>query len=217
MPPQQAVPTPQQPPLDFSSIEGHQLHDEGDLPDTQAQARAQFPRPQYMAPLEDFAQGTKLGKANDQLSDWLSKQEGKVSEKYLRPFREGLDRMGSDLREAASTEHTRTGGQLTPTTRLLVGAVGNLLPQVPVGSDIPSTIEMAVTPPEFGVEGKALSRELKSAQRAEKTLDFSRIPGHQLHQSRHIESPSAASQPAKQIDGGRTLPAEPRGLPAHRA
>lgn len=87
-----------------------------------------------------------------------------VSEKVLKPFREGLENMGSDLQEAGETGRTKTGGQLTPVTRALAGAAGTALKAVPVGSNLKETAVMALTPPELGPEGKTLSKEIQAGE-----------------------------------------------------
>jgi hypothetical protein len=120
------------------------------LPDTNAQAKAALPKPEYMAPGEDLLQGTKLQKAYDAASSWLGEHEQHLSEKYLAPFRQGLDNMAADLKEAGETGHTRSGGQLTGPTRALASGVGSLLEQVPVGKNVKETVgAMATNLPEL--------------------------------------------------------------------
>lgn len=177
MPPQNQANTSAQtpappPPLDFSSIPGWSRLDEGDLQArTLQQAKSELPQPDISRPWEDeptlnLPPTTKLGKAYVGLKNWLGEHEQHVSEKYLAPFREGLNRMGDDLQQAAASGHTKSGGALTPTTRLLVGGVGTLLHQVPVGSNVSETVQALATPPELGPEGKALSKELKATKSA---------------------------------------------------
>jgi hypothetical protein len=110
---------------------------------TNQQAKAELPKPQYMAPAEDLMQGTKLQKAYDAAKDWLGEHEQHLSDKYLAPFRTGLDNMAADLKDAAATGHTKSGGQMTPVTRALAEGAGSLLEQVPVGKNVKETAGMA--------------------------------------------------------------------------
>jgi hypothetical protein len=52
----------------------------------------------------------------------------------------------------------------------LASGVGTLLKQFPVGRNIKETIQMSLAPPEFGPEGKALSRELNAWDRTGKEI-----------------------------------------------
>jgi hypothetical protein len=106
-----------------------------------------------------------LQKAYHNAKTFLSEHEGKLSEKYLAPFRTGLDNIASDLEDAASSGHTKSGGQLNPTTRALVGAAGAGLRAVPIGKDVKETALMSFVPPEFGPETKAAFKELKTGER----------------------------------------------------
>ena len=83
--------------------------------------------------------------------------------------------MGDDLQYAGESGHTQSGGALTPATRALAEGVGAALKWVPVGKDVRETAAMAVTPPEFGPEGKALSKELKAGERAAEKADLAGI------------------------------------------
>src|SRR5258708_22066826 len=139
MPPQNQANTSAQtpaPPPDFSQIRGW-------VPQAKAlaQAKTALPSPQYMAPAEGLVEETKLGKAYDAMKTWLGTHEQHLSEKYLAPFRQGLDNMGEDLQQAAESGHTKGGGQLTTPARLLVGGVGTLLKQVPIGSNVKETAQ----------------------------------------------------------------------------
>jgi hypothetical protein len=154
----------------FDAIPGHVALDEGDLQArTLQQAKSELPQPQLAAPWEqeprlDVPPTTRLGKAYNSAKAWLGEHEQHLSDRVLKPFREGLNRMGNDLQQAAGTGHTKTGGQLTTPIRLLLGGVGTLLHQVPVGSNVSETVQALATPPELGPEGKAA---LKTAQTAE--------------------------------------------------
>ena len=108
---------------------------------------------------------SRLGQAYAHLKDIVGRHEGQVSEKYLKPFRDSLDRMSQDLVAAGESGHTKTGGQLTTPARLMTLGVGHLLGMVPVGHDVQSTIAANVVPPEFP-EGKAVSKELRATEKA---------------------------------------------------
>lgn len=142
------------------------------------QAQSELPQPQLAPPWEEeprlqSASTSKLGKAYADAKQWLSDHEQHVSEKYLAPFREGLDRLGEDLQQAGESGHTPTGEALTGPTRALASGVGTLLKQVPVGRNLKETIQMSLAPPEFGPEGKALSKELKATRKTESAIDLS--------------------------------------------
>jgi hypothetical protein len=109
--------------------------------------------------------GSPLEKAYGKFKGILAQHEQHFSDRVLKPFRESLDAMSDDLQDAAQTGHTRTGGQLTPLTRGVVGATGWLMKQVPVGSNVKETLAANIIPPELGPEGKALSQELKVAKK----------------------------------------------------
>jgi len=111
--------------------------------------------------------GSPLQQAYGKMKNFLGEHEQHLSEKVLKPFRQGLDNMADDLEEAAGTGHTRTGGELTPVTRLLAGGVGRALRFVPIGSNVKETAAALVVPPEMGPEGKALSKKINAAQKAE--------------------------------------------------
>jgi hypothetical protein len=108
--------------------------------------------------------GTPLERAYGHLKSFLQTHEQHVSQEYLAPFRDSLDLMAGDLEQAGSSGHTKTGGQLNYATRALAGGMGAALRMVPVGRDVKETVGMAITPPEFGPEGKALAKELKAGR-----------------------------------------------------
>jgi len=130
---------------------GHEF--ENDSP--QSEGEQQY-REKFGSPLERFYGSAKK---------LISEHEQHLSEKYLAPFRRGLDSMASDLVQAGETGHTKSGGQLTPTTRALVGAAGAGLRAVPIGSNVKETAAALVVPPEFP-EGRGLSAELKASEKA---------------------------------------------------
>lgn len=130
-----------------------------------AQARAAMPK---MEENDDSVfeattgvKNTALGKAYSAASDWLGEHEKNLSEKYLAPFRAGLDNMAMDLQQAGATGHTASGGELSPLSRALVSGAGTMLRSVPVGKDVKDTVARNAFIP-----GK-VSR-----------IDFSGIPGH---------------------------------------
>ncbi len=98
--------------------------------------------------------GSPLEQAYGHAKRFLQTGEKNLSEKVLQPFREGVDRIGDELQQAGETGHTKSGGQLTGPTRALVGTVGELMKQVPVGRDVKSTVQAMAVPPELGPEGK---------------------------------------------------------------
>ncbi len=111
--------------------------------------------------------GSPLERAYGHAKRMIAEHEQHLSEKTLAPFRTGLDRMAEDLGSAASSGHTKSGGQLNPVTRGLVGAASAALRMVPVGKDVRETAAMSVVPPELGPEAKALSKEIKAGRAAE--------------------------------------------------
>jgi hypothetical protein len=142
------------------------------------QAQSNLPQPTITPPWEDeptlpSAPTSKLGKAYQDGKQLLEKYGQHFSEKVLAPFREGLDRIGDQLQQAGESGHTQSGGRLTDPARALLSGAGTLLKQVPVGRNVKETIQMSLTPPEFGLEGKALSKELKAAQKTESAIDLS--------------------------------------------
>lgn len=133
------------------------------------QAKAALPKPELAKPWEDeptlnLPPTSKLGQAYEHAKQFLSDHEAHLSEKVLKPFREGLDNMASDLEEAGESGHTKTGGQLTGPTRALAAGTGALLRMVPVGADAKSTAQALMVPPDLKEEG----------------LDFSKLEGHAL-------------------------------------
>ena len=167
---QQPPQAPQQ--TDLSDLRIHTLQ----------QARAELPEVKATPPWEEeptlpVPSTTKLGKAYDAAKSWLGEHEQHLSEKYLTPFRQGLDNMAEDLQQAGESGHTKSGGQLTTPARLLVEGTGALLKQVPVGRNVKETVQAMAVPPELP-EGKALSRELKAGERA--AIDLSDLRTKQL-------------------------------------
>src|SRR5438270_443600 len=135
---------------------------------TLQQAKAELPQPKITPPWEEEPRlpepsTTKLGKAYDVAKSWLSEQEQHLSEKYLAPFRTGIDRMADDIEGSPYVKAA------SPNAKGAVYALTNALRSVPVGSDVKSTVLANVIPPELGPEGKALSKEIKAGgQAAEK-------------------------------------------------
>jgi len=114
-------------------------------PDAAAQAKAALPKPEYMAPAEGVVEETPLGKAYKAATDWLGEHEKNLDEKYLTPFRAGLDSMAADLQQAGESGHTKSGGQLTEPARALAEGTGAALKMVPVGKNVKDTALMAAT------------------------------------------------------------------------
>lgn len=118
--------------------------------------------------------GSPLERAYGHAKNFLAEHEQHLSESVLKPFRQGLDNLASDLEQAASSGHTKSGGTLTPATRALVGASGAALRAVPVGSNVKETAQALIVPPEFP-EGRGLSAELKATERAAPNLEGLRV------------------------------------------
>lgn len=123
------------------------------------QAKSELPYPAEEPTLSD--PNGLYGKAKN----FAGSVDKTLSEKVFRPFRQGLNNMGSDLQEAAETGHTQSGGQLTGPARALAGAAGTALKWVPVGESLGDTAAMSVVPSELGPEAKAFSSELQAAER----------------------------------------------------
>jgi hypothetical protein len=129
--------------------------------------------------------------------------EKNLSEKVLQPFREGADRIGDELQEAGETGHTRSGGQLTGPTRALVGTVGELMKQVPVGRDVKSTVQALAVPPELGPEGKINLEGIEHVEISPAPKPGAKAPN--LEGIEHVEvSPAPGKRTAK------PLPPQPR-------
>ena|SRR2546421_3855801 len=155
---------------------------------TLQQAKSELPQAELAPPWEEeprLPDTSPLGQAYGHAKDFLNKWEGKLSEKILAPFRSGLDSMAQDIQQAAESGHTATGGQLSGPTRALADGVGSLLKQVPVGRNVKETVQMSLIPPELGVEGRTLSKELKGAQKTTSVIDLSGL------RTRPIQTPSA--------------------------
>lgn len=158
-----------------------------------AQARAAMPK---MEENDDSVfeattgvKNTALGKAYSAASDWLCEHEKNLSEKYLAPFRAGLDNMATDLQQAGASGHTASGGELSPLSRALVSGAGTMLRSVPVGKDVKDTLARNATIP-----GKPSG------------IDFSGIPGHIEHGAEEALGVSRKA-PQSEIKNGITTPA----------
>lgn len=124
--------------------DGQQSPDFSDLRvRTVQQAKADLPKPEYMAPAEDLTQGTKIRKAYDAASQWLGEHEQHLSEKILRPFREGLDNMADEIE---SSPYVKAA---TPVAKGVATGTAELLRMVPVGKDVQSTALAMLPPPEL--------------------------------------------------------------------
>src|SRR6266576_3249072 len=89
---------------------------------------------QYRAAL-----GSPQEQAYGKLKNWLSEHEQHFSDKVLKPFRAGLDNMAEDLQTAGESGRTKSGGEMTPTTRALALGAGEALKAVPIGKDVKET------------------------------------------------------------------------------
>jgi hypothetical protein len=113
------------------------MPDSGSQSELNTQAKSELPKPQYMAPAEDLMQGTKLQKAYDAAKDWLSEHEQHLSEKYLAPFRQGLDNMADDIERSP---YVKASG---PVTKGAAYGVAEAMRSTPVGKDVKETAGMA--------------------------------------------------------------------------
>jgi hypothetical protein len=93
--------------------------------------------------------GSPLEQAYGKAKSWLAEHEGKLDEKYLKPFRQGLDNMSEDLQNAAETGHTKGGVPLTGPTKALTEAAAAGLRMVPIGKNVKETAQAVIVPPEF--------------------------------------------------------------------
>lgn len=167
-----------------------QIPEQTQTPDVNAQAKAALPQPEYMAPGEDLTQGTKLQKAYDAASAWLSEHEKNISEEYLKPFRQGLDRMAEDLQQAGESGHTKSGGQMNEPTRALASGVGSLLEQVPVGKDAKSTALMAATDYPFkDIEGVRPATPKEIIEHQGLVYKGEMVPTSKVHMFEHPDHP----------------------------
>lgn len=94
--------------------------------------------------------GSPAQQAYGKMKNWLSTHEEHFSDKVLKPFREGLDRMGDDLVEKGLDTHIP-----------LLAATGAAMKAVPVGKNVKETAAALMVPPEVGKEnvlGKALDK-----------------------------------------------------------
>jgi hypothetical protein len=144
--------------------------------------------------------GSPLERAYGHAKNFLAQHEQHLSDKVLRPFRAGLDQMADDLQRAGESGHTQSGGQLNTATRALAVGTGALLRQVPVGKDIRETVTMALAPPEFGPEGKALSKEVRAARAAESKVvspakEVPKSPQHEAVGIHEDDVPRGAKTP----------------------
>jgi hypothetical protein len=132
---------------------------------TLQQAKSELPDPAKHTFLTEEPTLTDPNSLTGKAQKLASSLDSAVSERVFKPFRQGLNNMGSDLQDASLSGHTRTGGQLTGPARALAGAAGTALKWVPVGENLRDTAAMSVVPPELGPEGKALSKEIQASQK----------------------------------------------------
>jgi hypothetical protein len=162
------------------------------------QAKAELPQPKITPPWEDEPElklppTSKLGQAYEHAKQFLDTHEQHLSEKYLAPFRTGLDRMAEDLEYAGESGHTKSGGTLTGPTRALASGAGAALRMVPIGKDVKETALMSVVPPELGPETKAAFKELKTGERVAEKV-----------------APNLEGLRVRQISTPKELPPQPR-------
>jgi len=120
--------------------------------------------------------------AYGKLKNWLSEHEQHFSDSVLKPFRQGLDNMAEDLQTAASTGHTKSGGQMNSATRALAGATGEALKMVPVGKDVKESAALMLP------------------------LDFSNLEGHVLVEAAPsiLHEPGEATSIVRLAQGDKT-------------
>lgn len=154
--------------------------------------------------------GSPLERAYGHAKKFLQEHEQHLSEKYLAPFRTGLDRMAGDLQEAAESGHTKSGGRLTEPTRALAEGVGGLLKQVPIGRNVSETALALVTPPELGPEGKALKAGGKAAQKAESQINLEGLRVRDVSSAPNLEGLQTREVSLAPKTVAKNLPPQPR-------
>jgi len=126
---------------------------EWDSNSPQAEGEQQY-KENFGSPVEQFY--GKIKRAVDEHAHHLD-------ETVLSPFRQGLDNMAADLKQAGSTGHTQTGAPMNPVTQGLATAAGHALDAVPVGHTVGQTAQMAIAPPMISAELKPLNALEESA------------------------------------------------------
>jgi len=119
----------------------------------QAEGEQQY-KENFGSPVEQFY--GKIKRALDEHSHHLE-------ESVLSPFRQGLDNMAADLKQAGSTGHTQAGAPLNPVTQGLATAAGHALDAVPVGHTVGQTAQMAIAPPMISADLAPLNALEESA------------------------------------------------------
>jgi hypothetical protein len=180
---------------------------------TLQQAQSELPQLKITPPWEEeptlpSAPTSKLGKAYEDGKRLLQEHGQHFSEKVLRPFRDGLDRIADELEEAGESGHTSQGGQLVGPARALLSGAGTLLRQVPVGRNLKETALAWATPPEFP-EGRTLSRELKAGEKAEQWRT------HDLGKQHDIPSEAGYAYHATNAERAKEI-AESGGMRTHK-
>jgi hypothetical protein len=173
---------------------------------TLQQAKSELPDPAKHTLLTEEPTLTDQNSWTGKAQKLASSIDNAVSERVFKPFRQGLDNMGSDLQDASLSGHTRTGGQLTGPARALAGAAGTALKWVPVGENLGDTAAMSVVPPELGPEGTALSKEIKTGEQW--------VP-HDLGKANDIPSEEGYAYHATNEDRAREI-AESGGMQTHK-
>lgn len=133
--------------------------------------------------------GSPLEQAYGKAKAWLGEHEDKLDEKYLKPFRQGLDNMADDLQQAAETGHTKSGGQLSGPTKALAEGAAAGLRMVPVGKTVGDTAQAVIAPPELKEENLA-----KKVVEGEGLIYKGEVsPGTGIHMMEHPDHPGITS------------------------
>lgn len=129
-----------------------------------------------------------IDKLNDQSSAYtplpgvLGRGEDWLNKKVVAPFRKGLDVIGSDLSNDASSGHTSSGYVLNRPQQAVMGGVGALMKYgVPVGSNLRETAGMAIVPPGLSPEAKEAwaTERLAQVNKDIKPMTIESMPGEE--------------------------------------
>ena len=133
--------------------------------------------------------GSPLERAYGHAKAWLGEHEDKIDEKYLKPFRQGLDNMADDLQNAAETGRTKGGVPLTGPTKALAEGAAAGLRMVPIGKTTKETAQALIAPPELKEEG--LAKKLVEGEGLIYKGEVS--PGTGIHMIEHPDHPGVTS------------------------
>ena len=134
--------------------------------------------------------GSPLEQAYGKAKSWIGEHEGKLDEKYLKPFRQGLDSMADDLQDAAEKGRTKGGVPLTGPTKALTEAAAAGLRMVPIGKNVKETVGANVLPMDLGGEGN-LAKKLVEGEGLIYKGEVS--PGTGIHMIEHPDLPGKTS------------------------